>query len=233
MSEARVNSIQAIRDFRAALLSFIHEVNDSLTSVNLESRRSLEWILERQPDFWKNEVRRGQDNVLQAKNDLHRCRSSPLPGGGTPSCMEERKALDRAQQRLKWAEEKVVKTRQWGATLQREVIEYEGRSNQLAALMDGTMPQAVAFLDHALQALEGYLEISSAAGGSAAAAPGAIGGVARQAQETPEEKVETAEDAPSPSAETLDLTPPEHRDPSAHIEPSTHTEPSTPGESSA
>jgi hypothetical protein len=206
MSQARVSSIQAIRDFRATLIKVLAQVNDSLGAVNLESRRSLEWILERQPEFWKAEIRRCQDNVLQAKNDLHRCRSSPLPGGGTPSCMEEKKALQRAQDRLKYAEEKAVKTRQWGATVQREVIEYEGRANQLAALLDGTMPQAVAYLDQALASLDAYLAI----GGTGAATMAGSGGTGPMTRPTEEaaDRVETAEDPVQPSQETVELQPP-------------------------
>jgi hypothetical protein len=39
--------------------------------------------------------------VVEAKIELERCRVSSLPGGGTPSCMEEKKALDRAKLRAR------------------------------------------------------------------------------------------------------------------------------------
>ena len=81
---ARVTSIDAIREFRAALLEFAHDARDALSAVDLETRRALEWVLERQPAYWHQQVRLGHDRVLEARNDLHRCRASPLPGGGTP-----------------------------------------------------------------------------------------------------------------------------------------------------
>jgi hypothetical protein len=156
---ARVRSTDSIREFRASLLEFSHDLRDALSSVDLETRRALEWILERQPAYWQHQVRVGHDRVLAAKNDLHRCRSSPLPGGGVPSCMEERKALERAQRRLAYAEEKVLKVRQWGHTSQQEITEYAGRANQLVAVLDGDLPRAVEFLNRVLSSLESYLAV--------------------------------------------------------------------------
>ncbi len=172
MSQARVTSVQAIADFRAYLISFGAQVRDALTSVNLETRRTLEWILDRQPAFWEAEVRRWSDNVLEAKKELHRCRSWPTPGGGVPSCLEEKKALDRAKIWLARAEEKQVVTKRWGSTVQREVMEYDGRANQLAAWLDGTLPAAIAHLDRSLNAIDAYMSIhnpvSSVTGGAVA-----------------------------------------------------------------
>ncbi|MGE0605866.1 MAG: hypothetical protein AB7O62_01980 [Pirellulales bacterium] len=159
MSQARVTSVQAIADFRACLISFGAQVRDALTSVNLETRRTLEWILDRQPSFWEAEIRRWSDNVLEAKKDLHRCRSWPTPGGGVPSCLEEKKALDRAKIMLGRAEEKLVVTKRWGSTVQREVMEYDGRANQLAAWLDGTLPAAIAYLDRSLNAIDAYMSV--------------------------------------------------------------------------
>jgi hypothetical protein len=160
---ARVTSIEAIREFRTALMQFSHECRDALGSVDLESRRALEWVLQRQPAYWQQQARIGHERVLAARDDLHRCRASPLPGGGTPSCMEERKALERAQRRLAYCEEKIVAVRQAGAVTQQEVTEYDGRANQLVAVLDADIPRAVAFLDRALSSLEGYLGVSTAA----------------------------------------------------------------------
>jgi hypothetical protein len=156
---ARVRSTDSVREFRSALLEFSHDLRDALSSVDLETHRALEWILERQPTYWQHQVRLGHDRVLAAKNDLHRCRSSPLPGGGAPSCMEERKVLERAQRRLAYAEEKVVKVRQWGHTSQQEITEYAGRANQLVAVLDGDLPRAVEFLNRVLSSLESYLAV--------------------------------------------------------------------------
>lgn len=172
---ATVLSIDAIRDFRAALHEFCHEARGALVDVDLEVRRSLEWIMDLQPSYWQHEVRKREYAVTEAKNDLHRARMCTLPGGGTPSCMDERKALDRAQHRLREAHEKVELVRHWTRVEQHEVAEYEARATQLNTLLDGTMPRALSFLEHAIDHLDSYVAIA-ARGQSAASATSAAAG---------------------------------------------------------
>jgi hypothetical protein len=112
-------------------------------------------------------VRKRGDAVVQAKAELHRCRSVPTPGGGVPSCHDQKKALDKAQLRLQEAEEKVRAVRYWGAVVQHEVAEYQGRANQLTVLLEGDLPRAVAALDRIVSALDSYLTIGAAAAGPA------------------------------------------------------------------
>lgn len=164
---AHVGSIDAVRDFRAALITFAHEARESLLSFDMESRRTLEWLLETQPKFWQQEVRRSDELLTQAKIDLERCRNSRLPGGEAPSCMEERKVVDRARQRKQYAEDKFEATRKWGYIAQRESIEYSGRANQLTAMFDAQAPAAIALFERVLNSLEAYLAVSHGTGSSA------------------------------------------------------------------
>src|SRR5262245_23042887 len=121
MPSAHVQSLAAIADFRAALLQFAHEVRKALDTTGLEVRHGLEWIVDEQPRWWQQQIRKRHDDVLQAKADLHRCRSMPAPNGQTPSCIEQKKALDKAQRRLREAEEKLKLTQQWGRVIDHEV----------------------------------------------------------------------------------------------------------------
>ena len=161
---ATVHSNDAVRDFRAALQDFCEETRAALVDVDLELRRSLEWLLEEQPAYWRNEVRKANDAVVQAKVELHRARMKTLPGGGTPSCMEERKAVDRAERQLRYSEEKVEIVREWGRVQQLEVNEYAGRASQLTGALDVTVPRATRFLDQSIGHLESYVAIGGAAG---------------------------------------------------------------------
>jgi hypothetical protein len=162
---ASVHSIDAIRDFRAALIEFCQEARSAMVDIDLELRRSNEWLHEVQPNYWRNEVRRASEEVNETKKDLHRKRLMTLPGGGTPSCMEERKAVERAQHRQRYAEEKIEITREWARAEQHEATEYEGRATQLATLIDGTIPKAISFLDHTIGHLEAYILAGRPAGG--------------------------------------------------------------------
>lgn len=202
---AHVGSIDAVRDFRAALANFAHEAREALISFDMESRRTLEWLLETQPKFWQHEVRRSEELLTQAKIELERCRNSKLPGGEAPSCMEERQAVDRARRRSQFAEEKLETTRKWGYVAQRESIEYSGRSNQLVSMFDAEMPAALALLDRVLTSLEAYISVSQTGGSQATA--GTSGEVASAAcsPEVLPPKADAAPPSTGTQATTADL----------------------------
>jgi len=166
---ASVRSIDVIREFRADLQEFCEEVRSALVDVDLEVRRGLEWVLDEQPAYWRHEARLATDAITQAKVELNRARMRTLPGGGTPSCIEEQKAVDRAERRLRHAEDKIKTVRIWGRTEQREVDEYTGRATQLTTQLDSTIPRAVSFLDHSIANLESYLAVGNAAATAARA----------------------------------------------------------------
>jgi hypothetical protein len=186
---AYVGSIDAVRDFRAALHTFLQEVRESMCSYDLEMRRTLEWLLEAQPKRWQQEARRSEDAIVQAKIELERCRSSKLPGGEQPSCSEERKSLERARQRRDYVLEKIEAVRKWGYVVEREAAEYTGRANQLSGVFDSDLPQAIATLDRVLTALESYaalkVESSAPALGSASTPAPDRPPIARPAAEAP------------------------------------------------
>jgi hypothetical protein len=157
---ARVSSIDAVREFRAALVAFAHEAREALSSHELELRRSLQWLLEEQPQHWQQEIRRSDDAVTQARIELERRLNSRLPGGETPSCMEERKALARARARHDRAMEKAAAMRKWGSLADREVDEYAGLARRLCDLLDADVPKAISTLDRILDSLAAYVALS-------------------------------------------------------------------------
>jgi len=107
------------------------------------------------------EIRKCEDALVQARIELERRRGMKMPGGEAPSCMEERKAVERARQRRQYAEDKVEAVRKWGFVVEHEADEYSGRANQLHGVIDSELPRAVSMLDRALSALEAYTALRS------------------------------------------------------------------------
>ncbi len=159
-SGANVSSIEAVQEFRVALNTFAFEARDALAVYEMEVHRTLDWIQRGAPLAWENEYRKSEAAVGQAKIDLSRCRSMPLADGSAPSCMEEKKQLERARQRLAYVENKIQVVRKAGQAADREATEYKGRASQLASLLDGEMPRAIALLDRVLTILESYVAIN-------------------------------------------------------------------------
>ncbi len=171
---AHVASFAALRDFRAAFLNFGEEVQEVLSAIDMEGRRTVDWLLRDQTAYWKKAARDRQEEVAQAKADLFRRQLSRI-GGEIPDVYEQRKALRRAQERLREAEEKLQKCQEWARLIPRAVSEFKGPARQLAALVEGECPPAVALLNRILTTLEAYTALqapaASAPAGRAAGAP--------------------------------------------------------------
>jgi hypothetical protein len=155
---ARVTSIDALRDFRAALATFRAEAQDALGANDLDIRRAFDWLAE-QRQAWQKAVREWQDKVTHAKAELFRRQAVP-PGDRVPDCTQQIKALRLAQQRLEEAEQKVAACRRWGPVLERAVDEYRGPARQLSGLVEAELPKAGALLERLLVSLEAYIAVA-------------------------------------------------------------------------
>ena len=162
MSSANVSSLDVLRHLRSALIGFGEECGQSIVGLDMELRRGLQFLLDEQPKFWNGEERRLHDRVLEARQELSRARGMGLKGE-TPSCSEQKHALERAIAQLRHAEDKAKVTKHWGRIIEHEAREFQGRSNQLSSMLEGELPKAIALLDRAIAALEGYLSVSPGA----------------------------------------------------------------------
>src|SRR5438105_14714264 len=129
---ARVTSIEALSKFRGSLSRFGHDAKEAVCETELEIRRIFDW-LEAQLKYWQREVRVRQEEVGRAKAELIQRQYSKRDGHG-PGTTDQEIALAKAIQRLREAEAKVEKTRQWHNQLPRAVAEYEGPARQLMGM---------------------------------------------------------------------------------------------------
>ena len=160
-TSARVTSVQAIADFKVALLGFCQEAKEVLATIEMEIRRTMDWVERDQLPFWQREIRNRQEEVAQAKADLFRKQLTRI-SGQNPDYLEERKALRFANSRLEEAEDKVQICRSWAnRQLTQAVDEYEGPARQLAGMVEGNPPPIVIYLDRIIGSLEAYLEVGT------------------------------------------------------------------------
>src|ERR1022692_1702897 len=121
---AQVHSVERLADFKAALQTFAAKAKDAMSSNAMEIRRSQEWV-EGQLDLWKAEIRRAEDAVVLAKNELARKKMMRI-GDRPPDTTEQEKALRKARARLAHAEEKRDHCKAWLLQLPDAVLEYDG-----------------------------------------------------------------------------------------------------------
>jgi hypothetical protein len=153
---ARVTSIEAVQDFQVFLAKVCQDTREALVSVEMEARRTLDWVRHEQAAFWQRTVRDLHEEVTQAKAALFRKQLTGM-SGHKPDLIEERDAVRLAQARLAEAEEKVEHCRRWGPLLQRAIDEYQPPARLLAAMVEGDPPECVVLLEQVLASLEAYV----------------------------------------------------------------------------
>ena len=129
---ADVRSIDAVRDWHAALAEYADMLAESLAGVELEIRRAHEWLAEQQ-SLWQRAVKKCEEDVVRAKAELSQ-RKFQTFDGREPDCSVQEKNLRVARARLEHAEDQVEKCRQWIQRLPRAIDEaYTGPARRLAS----------------------------------------------------------------------------------------------------
>jgi hypothetical protein len=154
---ANVTSIDAPRQFRAALIRFMAEVEAALVALELETHRSLEWVEADRPRYWRAEARKASEAVGEARVALERCQVR-IGGEDVRYCYEERKALEKAKRRLQLSEEKVQLLRRWRNELQKAVEELQVQLARARHYLESDLTKAVAALDRITAALDRYAQ---------------------------------------------------------------------------
>ena len=154
---AKITSFDALVSFRTGLIEFDDNAQAALEAMLLEVRKAVEWIEHDRAQYWPAQVRQASDTVVQARADLARCEMAIRPDDRNP-CTEQKKKLTSSKQRLRHCERKVEAVRHWRRLLNHEFTEFQGRVSKLTGFLESELPQAVAALEHLLNALEQYAQ---------------------------------------------------------------------------
>ena len=198
-NQADVKSLDTLAFVKAALASFAHESGQALGEVELEGRRGVEYVTMDRAAHWKSEVRRAGDAVNKAIKDLEHCRAFKKVGDNTPSCVEEKKNLDKARKRLEYAERKEALVRRWKPVVEQQFRETCVRLVHFREVIDVNCPKAMAVLERMLRALDAYRETSGPAD-AVAAGSGQSVSMARSTDDAPATPAEGTTAPPSPGA---------------------------------
>lgn len=155
---ARLQSLDTLKDVKAAVAEFADAVKRTLTGVDADVARVGQWLNQDRPAYWKARVRRCEDDVTQAQADIMRKKliAAPEPA----SVVEEQKALGAAKRRLVHAQRKLTNVRKWAPVWDREAMLYKTACRGLTEAVHRDMPAAAARLDHLMASLEEYLKVA-------------------------------------------------------------------------
>ena len=67
MSQANVRSVDALRDFKNALIAYAEEARNALNGVDMDVRRTRDWLERDQLMYWQTQVKKRNEQVSQAR----------------------------------------------------------------------------------------------------------------------------------------------------------------------
>ena len=159
--QANIQSIAALQLLRASLTKFADTAALVLDEVDTDVHRTLTWLNNECLRYWKNEVFQRQEQRVQAKLALSSRLSFERSLQGTPSsCVDERKALKKAELRLEHARKKLSAVRSWSQHLEKAQAEYRARVQGLSTAVSMDIPNARAALDRMTASLEAYVKLA-------------------------------------------------------------------------
>ena len=160
-SSANIDSFDAIKGFRAALIKFASAAGSSLTEAEAEMQRTWNWLDREQTSFWQTQIRKRQEFVSRCKEAVRQKKVFKDATGRQQSAIDEEKALQKAMKHLEEAEQKLVMVKKWKGRLQKEMDLYKGSVQGFATAIEADVPIAVATLDKALKRLEAYVALKA------------------------------------------------------------------------
>jgi len=225
---ARVQDLEAIRMFRAALVKFIETSGAAVTDSEGEITKKMGWLESEQDRFWQLQIRKWQDEVTRAKDAVRMKKMYKDSTGKPQSAFDEEKHLKKCQATLAVAEEKLNNVRKYARELQREHLLYRGGVQRLQTMISSDLPNGINMLENVLQKLDAYmnagpaLATSDAGVSTSTAAPGedSDANMKRSADEA------TKEESQAEESKTEELKAEESED--NNSEPKDKTTPATP-----
>jgi len=170
-NQARVNSIDAIRDVRAAVIVFNERAQSALGEVNSEAQKTIMRLRLEAGPRWAKRLRERQDAWVAARSELIRKQASFSTDN--PTCVEQRKAVDKAKAAVEEAQHKIERIKRLITELERQYTLYKGHVAGLSEQVSRSLPLAVARLDRMTDALEAYRSVNPT--GDASVSEGADG----------------------------------------------------------
>jgi hypothetical protein len=163
---AKVESIDALKSFKRALIKFAQAASVALGDAESEIHRAQLWLETEQRSHWTHQVRLRTEIVARAKEAVRMKKLFKDAAGSRQSAVEEEKALQIAQRKLAEAETKVIAVRRYLAQLQKDYHVFKGSIQRFATAVEVDVPTAAHKLDALTRSLEAYVSAAPTVQGS-------------------------------------------------------------------
>ncbi len=157
---ANVLSVQTLKDFKMAMCNFAEEARNSLSGVDMELRRMRDWLERDQLGYWQSQIKKRQEDLMQARADLHK-RKISQQGSDAVSDAEQKEALREATRGCRVAEEKLALVKKLIPFLHHAIDEYHSHSQPLGDHLAGGFEKSLFTLEKMIGSLEAYLALQA------------------------------------------------------------------------
>jgi hypothetical protein len=162
-NQVDVQSIDALKEIRVALALFGEDALGALGAVEMEIRRTLQWLEHDRRLYWQDQIKRRREWVASAKAEVFRRELQRTPDY-SPSCSEQKEMLRKAEAGLREAEMKLALVKKWEPALRQAVFEYHGTTRRIKDLAGGDVLRAMGRLERMIDALEAYVRVAPPSG---------------------------------------------------------------------
>lgn len=160
-TQARIDSLSVLTQFRASLATFASIAAVALDEAGTDIQRTLLWLREDQYRYWKAQVQTRMGQYTQAKLALkQREVLDRAIAGSRSSCVEERRALQIAERRLREAEHKFRLVKIYHNQIEKESQDYKGAIHGIVNAIEAEIPNACARLEQMAVSLERYVALA-------------------------------------------------------------------------
>ena len=151
--QAEVTSIDAIADFRTALLIYISKVRPLLDDSVDEVFRTREWLRTSQRIHWENQVRSKTRELSDAQQALFSAELAKLRAPSSAELM----AVQKAKRALVEAEDKLRTIKKLASSFEKEAVPRLKQVENLRSAVATDLQEAAHFLDRIVGALDQYV----------------------------------------------------------------------------
>ena len=155
--QANVRSIDAIADFRAALISYIESIRATTSEAKSHVQRMQHWVGETQKLEWTRRKKKGNEQLANARSDLERAKIA-RPDAHPTMFSDQIRGVERAKQNLAHCESKLVAISRWSRELEREGMLFQGSLQRLTRVVDGDLERCIAWMAALIEHLNAYLK---------------------------------------------------------------------------
>lgn len=155
--QGNVESIDSLRDLRTAVLKLADSFAELSFDLRTEVTRSIEWITETAPQYWRFQLKLAERELTEALDNLASMQAT-YGGRDKPPATEAKKRVAKLRQRVVLCNQRLKEIKQLAAEIEREANLMVSTTANLQQQAESELPKAAQRLGGWIDALDKYAD---------------------------------------------------------------------------